>query len=235
MSEGDSPPVDPREGLRPPAVPPATPVGAKGPVPSTTAGAGDDATRGMAAGFFAPASAARELAVDLVKLFITFATAGIAFLVGAVFSGKIALSALTIIACLVLFAASAVCGILFIMQAVSGVHDGSYDVTAPSPTWIAFVQMVLFFLGAGWLGWQAVERAGAPVAPSATTQIEIHATAGRWTVDSAGGIAIHKDRGSRDSGAASLRVRATSDGLMLRIELDTQTTRAAGAPSARPR
>lgn len=182
-------------------------------------------------GLVSPPSAARELAVDLVKLFITFATAGIAFLVGAVFSGKIVLSAVTIIACLVLFAVSAMCGIAFIMQAVSGVHEGRYDVTAPSPTWISFIQMVLFFVGAALLGWQAIMRAGTSNGQPATTQIDIHATAGRWVVDTGTGIAIHKDRVPR-GGGSSLRIRATGDGVTLRIQLDTAGARAT-AP-ARP-
>ena len=66
---------------------------------------------------------ARDLAVELVKLFITFATAGIAFLVGAVISGMVVLSTGTITACLALFAASVISGILFFMQAVSLLRD----------------------------------------------------------------------------------------------------------------
>jgi hypothetical protein len=217
--DGTSRPIDPLPPGRAAATPPEAPTEEDADPPSAEG-----------SGFVSPPSAARDLAVDLVKLFITFATAGIAFLVGAVFSGKIMLSASTIIACLVLFVASAICGIAFIMQAVSGVHEGRYNVTAPSPTWISFIQMVLFGIGAMLLGWQAIKRAGAPIGQPATTQIEIRASARRWTIDTAGGIALHKDRGARDGGTASLRIRATSDGLTLRIELDTSSARATAAP-----
>lgn len=163
---------------------------------------------------------ARDIAVDLVKLFITFATAAIAFLVGAVFTGKIVLGALTVEFCLLFFAASVVCGLLFFMNAVDGLHVGGYRVTQRTPVVLAVFQIVLFLAGAAWLGVQAIKRARSPLLPLPITQIEIQATGGRWSVDSVAHIGIHKDRSSRDSGVV-LRLRAVSDGLTLRISVDT--------------
>src|SRR5678809_1290547 len=91
----------------------------------------DDILAKVASGYASPSSAARDFAVDLVKLFITFATAGIAFLVGGAFSAKLALPAWLLIACLVLLTASVVCGIFFFMVAVSGLEAGTFIVTAP--------------------------------------------------------------------------------------------------------
>ena len=185
----------------------------------------------IASGYASPSSAARDFAVDLVKLFITFATAGIAFLVGGAFSAKLALPSWLLIACLLLLTASVVCGIFFFMVAVSGIEAGTFIVTAPGPSKIAALQFFLFFFAAILLGLEAIARAGAPLASPATTmQIDIHASAGRWTVDTASGIAVHKDHGAEAGGGRSLRVRATSDGLTLRIELDTASARAIAAP-----
>jgi len=183
-----------------------------------------------ASGYAPPSTAARDFAVDLVKLFLTFAAAGIAFLVGGAFSAKLAIPAWMLIACLVLLTASVVCGIMFFMVAVSGLQAGTFVVTARGPSRIAALQIAFFLSAAVLLGWEAIARAGAPVSPPATTQIDIHATAGRWIVDSAGGIAIHKDRSGRDGGAASIRIRATSDGLTLHVDLDTASVRATAAP-----
>ncbi|HXT47551.1 MAG TPA: hypothetical protein VN717_02870 [Gemmatimonadaceae bacterium] len=191
----------------------------------------DDILAKVASGYASPSSAARDFAVDLVKLFITFATAGIAFLVGGAFSERLALPPWLLIACLVLFTASVLCGIFFFMVAVSGLEAGTFIVTAPGPSKIAALQFFLFFFAAILLGLDAIARAGAPVAPPvATMQIDIHASAGRWAVDTAGGISIHKDRGAKEGGASSLRLRATSDGLTLRVELDTAGSRASAAP-----
>ncbi|MGH7622946.1 MAG: hypothetical protein ACREMU_11450, partial [Gemmatimonadaceae bacterium] len=163
---------------------------------------------------------ARDIAVDLVKLFITFATAAIAFLVGAVFSGKIVLGTVTIAACLLLFAASVACGLLFFMNAVSELHTGDYLVTDQRPSILAAVQILFFLAGATWLGVVAIDRAGHPLPPTPITQIDIRASGGRWIVDSATGIGVHKDRPPRDSGAM-LRLRTPNDGLTLRITVDT--------------
>ena len=107
-----------------------------------------------------PSSPARDFAVDLVKLFITFATAGLAFLMGGVFSGKIVLPACSIIVCLVLLAASVACGIFFFMNAVAGLETGTYSVTARGPSRIAALQFLFFFLAAFVLGGEAASPSG---------------------------------------------------------------------------
>lgn len=163
---------------------------------------------------------ARDIAVDLVKLFITFATAAIAFLVGAVFSGKVVLGANTLTFCLISFAASVAFGLLFFMHAVPGLHEGGYSVTQPIPSVLAGFQILFFLAGAGWLGVQAIHRSRSPVAPPPVTQIEIRTSGGRWSVDTTSRIGIHKDRSPRDSGLV-LRLRAPGDGLTLRVSVDT--------------
>jgi hypothetical protein len=85
-------------------------------------------------------------ALDLIKQFLTFSAAGIAFVLGVVSAGKpSSFSPLFVTLSVGLLAVSVACGLLSFMCIVGNVKDHqSYDIDDPSVKWLAVFQILLF-------------------------------------------------------------------------------------------
>jgi hypothetical protein len=87
-------------------------------------------------------------AIEVAGQFVGLASAGIAFVVGLVFSTNDSLGPWLVVWICVLFAISVLCGLMVRMGAVSDINKtGSCDVYDPSLRKIAFLQIILFGLG----------------------------------------------------------------------------------------
>jgi hypothetical protein len=91
---------------------------------------------------------AAKLSFDVTKQFITLAIGGIAFVVGLSFSTPTAISSILLWSTIVVFAASAVFGLFFLMHGVNILSvQKSYDVYATSLRFLAGLQIILVLIG----------------------------------------------------------------------------------------
>jgi hypothetical protein len=91
---------------------------------------------------------AAKLGFDVTKQFITLAIGGIAFVVGLSFSTPTAISSILLWSAVVVFAISAVFGLLFLMHGVNTLSiQKSYNVNATSLRFLAGLQIILVLVG----------------------------------------------------------------------------------------
>jgi len=110
---------------------------------------------------------AAELGFDLTKQFLTFAFAGIAFVVGLFFNTPGTVSSLMLWLVIGVFGGSVILGLLFLMRGVSLLSiDKSYDIYAPSLRGLAVLQIILMLIGTVFLC-AILKRHPSPVAPVA--------------------------------------------------------------------
>lgn len=116
---------------------------------------------------------AAELGFDLTKQFLSLAFAGIAFVVGLLFSSPGSMSSVVFWFVVVAFGASAFLGLAFLMHGVNLLSvKKSYDIYASSLRFLATFQIVAMLIGTGLLVYllrrQTMKNAG-----STTSAIEI--------------------------------------------------------------
>lgn len=95
---------------------------------------------------------AAKLSFDLTKQFLTLAVGGMAFVVGLAYSTPAAISSTLLWVTVGLFGCSVICGLLFLMHAVTTLSEKkSYDVYATGLRVLAGLQILLTLIGVAML------------------------------------------------------------------------------------
>lgn len=126
---------------------------------------------------------AAELGFDLTKQFLTFAFAGIAFVVGLSFNTPGSVSSIMFWAVVAVFGASALLGFLFLMHGVNLLSEQkTYDIYASSLRFLAILQIVLMLVGTALLFPILAARQNKKVSPPTANSIEIRVGSGQSVI-----------------------------------------------------